>query len=283
MLNGITTAKHSLENESQISCLMTPPSSVTFKNSTKKDLRQSIGKWLQDLSSSQVDSPVQAGQVMEKSSVKPMQEICGQPPSKPFAKYDRNTSCWKTFQGFLPLITSGRFLGKWPKQGMIVDGIAYRLLPLVRGTKGNGCGLCAPVQHIRWGIPTSRDWKDTGELKNTCVNGYLGRQVLKGIRDTNTKQKFKLSTDSKKTTIIGVLNPTWVCWLMSYPINWTNPAKLKALQWLDWQTDPADEPNTQIPRTTTETAYRKIRLQQLGNAVVPQCVAFVLTKILKKH
>jgi hypothetical protein len=43
-----------------------------------------------------------------------------------------------------------------------------------------------------WGTPNSRDWKGTG------FDGQLGTQIG------------------------GQLNPTWVEWLMGFPLGWTD-------------------------------------------------------------
>jgi hypothetical protein len=55
--------------------------------------------------------------------------------------------------------------------------------------------------------PTTRDWKD-GTAKscaNVPVNSLLGRHVHQGQQDNG-----------------GRLNPTWVEWLMGYPLAWTD-------------------------------------------------------------
>jgi hypothetical protein len=57
----------------------------------------------------------------------------------------------------------------------------------------------------RWPTPTARDHKDTGDsvsLGTVPVNGLLGRAV-----------------EPSKTN--GSLNPTWVEWLMGFPLGWT--------------------------------------------------------------
>ena len=43
--------------------------------------------------------------------------------------------------------------------------------------------------------------------------------------------------ESKKT---GQLNPTWVAWLMGWPIGFESLDPLAELLWLDWSVDPAD-------------------------------------------
>ena len=38
----------------------------------------------------------------------------------------------------------------------------------------------------------------------------------------------------------GQLNPTWVGWLMGWPLNWESLDPLTSLTWLSWEVDPAD-------------------------------------------
>jgi hypothetical protein len=58
----------------------------------------------------------------------------------------------------------------------------------------------------RWPTPTTRDYKDTGDsIANGTVpvNGLLGRAV-------------------EPSKVNGSLNPTWVEWLMGFPLGWTD-------------------------------------------------------------
>jgi hypothetical protein len=71
---------------------------------------------------------------------------------------------------------------------------------------GNGAGIPLAVEVRRWPTPTSRDHKDTGDsIANGTVpvNGLLGRAVGPSM-------------------IGGALNPTWVEWLMGFPLGWTD-------------------------------------------------------------
>lgn len=43
----------------------------------------------------------------------------------------------------------------------------------------------------------------------------------------------------------GQLNPSWVCWLMGWPIGWTSLDPLNDILWLDWSVDPADSESTE--------------------------------------
>ena len=60
-----------------------------------------------------------------------------------------------------------------------------------------------PREVKTWPTPTSRDHKDTGDLESVPTNSLLGREV----------------GPSKAS---GSLNPTWVEWLMGFPIGWTD-------------------------------------------------------------
>ena len=153
------------------------------------------------------------------------------------ARYGRATSSWKTSQ----LCLDGdfqTFSGTWPRSGMIRNGIAYRLPPLVRRTYGTGFGSlpthsiptptasdhierkCTSTEALNyetnksvsldrfvnmWPTATSRDWKDGSAqaCKNVPTNSLLGREI------------------HQHTTEQGSLNPSWVEWLMGFPLEWT--------------------------------------------------------------
>jgi hypothetical protein len=108
----------------------------------------------------------------------------------------------------------------------------------------------------------------------------------------------------------GQLNPSWVCWLMGWPIGWTSLDPLNDILWLDWSVDPADSESTEqwaipnasarsgrnpntgsgeglyyqvrekgatenpiIPRIARGIKDRVNRLKALGNGQVPLCAA----------
>jgi len=77
----------------------------------------------------------------------------------------------------------------------------------------------------------------------------------------------------------GQLNPTWVEWLMGWPIGWTSMEPITDIDWRDWKTDPADE--GEVPRVATGIKHRVGRLKAIGNGQVPQ-VAAMAWNILNK-
>ena len=138
------------------------------------------------------------------------------------ARYDPATSSWRTSQLCLDGELS-EFSEIWPRSGTMRNGTAYQLPPLVRLTdeigsglwptptidgnynrKGasatSGDGLATAVQ--MWPTPTSRDWK----------HGSAAQFHKPRTEQLNDRIAF---TDG------GSLNPTWVEWLMGFPLGWT--------------------------------------------------------------
>ena len=146
------------------------------------------------------------------------------------AWFDRSTCSWRTWWrseagGWEP------FLGTWPRAGTMRHGIAYRLQPLAPLTRGTGSlyllgrwptpkagdaefGLprttgrpIEKVTHLAtaaryWPTPQARDYR-TGQFSRW-------QQARKGTRSRNLNDQ-----------VGGQLNPTWVEWLMGFPLGWT--------------------------------------------------------------
>lgn len=89
---------------------------------------------------------------------------------------------------------------------------------------GNGHGVVLGGQACQWATPTARDHKDGATtLENVEVNGLLGRQVLtSSLRPVlSINDGRELSPTAR--TLRPRLNPAFACWLMGWPIWWTNP------------------------------------------------------------
>ena len=147
-------------------------------------------------------------------------------------KFDPATSSWKTWQlCFIEGLET--FSETWPRSGTMRNGTAYLLPPLAPLTGGTGSGS--------WPTPTTRDHKDGAAtpwlLEHT--KSLLGRAVhlwptpqANDNRDRGNfssgavmrrqekgKQLYLSQTVSEST---GALNPTWVEWLMGFPLGWTD-------------------------------------------------------------
>ena len=115
-----------------------------------------------------------------------------------------------------------------PFRFVMRNGIAYRLPPLVPLTVGTESGLLptpvsydatpgGPNNHYKglghmarhkWPTPCAGDDRDRGNLSHKAIQRRqsLGKQLmLSMVVDKNS----------------GALNPTWVEWLMGFPLGWT--------------------------------------------------------------
>ena len=106
--------------------------------------------------------------------------------------------------------------------------------------------------------PTARDWK--GARKPETLK-QKGRTASNSLPD-----KIRSLDDTPKT-----LNPSWVEWLMGFPINHTSIDEEDEVHAnvSYWDIEP------DMPRVGSKVNNRKDRLKCMGNAVVPQCVAVI--------
>jgi hypothetical protein len=142
------------------------------------------------------------------------------------ASYDPDTSSWRTCQ----LSVFGglsEFSETWPRAGLMRSGTVYQRVPLVPLTREIESGLWpTPVAqeggvgknpaargrklHIevqKWPTPRREDYKGASS-KGPCAI----RRVATG--EANLPEAVQMDTP-------GPLNPTWVEWLMGYPLGWT--------------------------------------------------------------
>jgi hypothetical protein len=137
------------------------------------------------------------------------------------ANYDPESCLWKTSQRCL---VEGwtEFSETWPRSGMMRNGIAYQLPPLVRLTDATGSGLLATpttkanqlapsmmkhpsCRRLLYPTPVASDHRDRGGPSTPSVQ-----------RRASIGKSIELSM-----TVDGSLNPTWVEWLMGYPTGHT--------------------------------------------------------------
>jgi hypothetical protein len=179
----------------------------------------------------------------------PTAATCGPSTPDSFASLGPDGSWRKTCQGYSQITLDGSleaFSETWPRAGMTQSGRAFLLPTWGHRTDATGCGLL-PTPTVgdsrsagsrnlpgskahagvsltdyvkfgnsntpRWATPSSRDWKDTPGMARSGTNpdGSLRQRVDQLARQVYTE-----------TTSGGALNPTWVEWLMGYPLGWTD-------------------------------------------------------------
>ena len=169
--------------------------------------------------------------------VRGIQGICGESVSAPFAWYDPDTPYLRTSQASL-FQTGGdssiECCTVWPRSGMMRNGQLYRLHRSALPTGGKGSGL--------WPTPVANDDNKSPEAhmamkarmkggprkKPTSLN-VMVKGVERQMWPTPNANDAKNNGPRLHPTQIqlcqiagGALNPTWVEWLMGYPLGWTD-------------------------------------------------------------
>ena len=199
---------------------------------------ESIGQPWEPLTLWQEDTPANHSASPADEQVPMMNDISGQCSPTVFAWFDPDTQSWKTCQATF-LSDSEMSKPIWPRSGMTHDGIAYQLPPsaprtsateysLSLGTHGpNSDGLWPTAttgDHATrfaqggmplgmaarmWPTPTASSWSNQGS------RALLQQHVEQG--DITEEEKNQMVSGNG-----GRLNPTWVEWLMGFPIGWTD-------------------------------------------------------------
>jgi len=174
------------------------------------------------------------------------------------ASYDRNTSSWKMSQHSL-VEGLDEFLETWPRSGTTRNGIAYQLPPLALRTDGIESGswptprassamatnftqntlirtrgnLEEAVAQRMWPTPRAspnenRQTKLTPSQKagkhgiNLAAAVHLWpTPVSRMWKDSGCPSEFNRNEIPLAALVGGALNPTWVEWLMGFPLGWT--------------------------------------------------------------
>jgi hypothetical protein len=161
-------------------------------------------------------------------------------------KFDLNSSTWKTAQcSFLEDSTECSVT--LPRSGMTRDGLLWELPMLERPTSVTGFGLWpTPTTQdniqikgkgkrgttlggaVRmWPTPTFQDAEQAGSPKKRSLTLHRATQLYPtpGFNDfksgTGYEHGDKKPTPQLRHLSGGLLNPTWVEWLMGWPLGWT--------------------------------------------------------------
>ena len=181
-------------------------------------------------------------------------ETCGPQHSKSFAWLDRDSRCWRTWQGCLLTNTFEPFLESWPKAGLMQGGECYPQQKWERRISEIGCGYSFPTptttdcremsqsaakmaikkgQQVRlagairlWPTPSATDFKGSPSL---AVVNARAETSPRGVRLPEHVAKVE------QAEVGGKLNPMWVEWLMGWPIGWTDLKPLAMDKFLPWR------------------------------------------------
>lgn len=190
------------------------------------------------------------------------------------ARWDRDSCSWKIHPCLFPEAANVSSV-TLPRTGMMVSGIVSALTTRVRPTGEKGSGAWPtirasdgqrggrgdliqavrgnPNSHYRlWQTPVADDALDRERGKiNSRGEPKLSAQVKlwptpiategkRGRPNPNGKHPYSLTlfqTIKQQNPVSngGSLNPTWVEWLMGWPLGWTSMAPMPQATWDAWQ------------------------------------------------
>ena len=209
--------------------------------------------------SSVVDFHVRTLVQQGKAQVLTEKEVgCGEKWRGSFTKYDPDSSLWRTHQCSL-LGDLEPFSETWPQWGLMRNGECWEQTTLAQIIKGTESG-----SEQNWPTPTATDYMGAKQNGIESRNGrYVRTSLTTGVKfgakltdavNLEVKKKFptpKLSDYKDRGNMSnpsiqrraakgkqmdlsmvahpssGQLNPTWVEWLMGWPLGWT---ELKPLE-----------------------------------------------------
>jgi hypothetical protein len=207
-------------------------------------------------------SPQQEGEPESKAS----DLACGEKWLGWSAKFDPHTSTLRTAQCSL-LEEEPELLQTLPRSGMTRSGMLWERQTLVLRTSETESGS--------WPTPMSSEYKANKNYRPGRQNGLTqavmkwptptvcGNYNRKGLSETsgdglatavskwptptahNAKETDAPSEHSRNTPTFaaqagGILNPTWVEWLMGWPLGWTDLKPLEMDKFQQWQQQHSD-------------------------------------------
>lgn len=161
------------------------------------------------------------------------------------AKYDRASSSWRTPQCSL-LAGLDAFSATWPRWGTMRDGECWEHATPVRRISENESGS--------WPTPNKMDmraeasmcspeiWQERQEAKarqGICLHFPLRVAVMMWPSKPAKGQTYPPSQALRNTPPLNVvvggnMNPTWVEWLMGWPLGWTDLRPLETDRFQQW-------------------------------------------------
>jgi len=150
------------------------------------------------------------------------------------AKFDPVTSTLRTAQCSL-LEEEPESLQTLPRSGMTRNGMLWARQTLVHRTSETGFGLLpTPLASIAThGGPNQRDSSGRPGLQMAAMNWPT--PTAHNAKETNAPSEHNRNTLTLAAQAGGSLNPTWVEWLMGWPLGWTDLKPLETDKFQQWQ------------------------------------------------
>ena len=216
-LSSIPSVSRSLRPGSGMDTSRTRPSGTTSRPLTENP---GLDRWISLLRASRASRSLRPG----GEGLSEIPAICG---LRPFASLGRSgpRGCyWRTSPDCStnPTDTLERYSETWPRAGIMLDGDAYRLRPLVPPTFGIGCGLLgtpsASMGYLYLGCLRAKETWETSAYLNAHL---LGMEL--GLKGRSKYRGPKMCC-----------HPDFAEWMMGWPIGWSALEPLETARFRRW-------------------------------------------------
>jgi hypothetical protein len=225
---------------------------MTYKPLTESRGEELLTLFLAGFHARTYQQPEKAQGLMERD------QECGNTWRGWLAKYDPDTSLWRTAQCSL-LEDLNESLATLPRSGMTRSGLLWELPMLEQTIKETGFGLSEKLptplasdwkargpnskqqgllEKVKWPTPDANSGKrgaqpnwtpkrKSGQPAQYTINQAVRDKMFPTPTCHNAKEcaspsEYNRNTPTLATHAGGKLNPTWVEWLMGWPLEWTD-------------------------------------------------------------
>jgi hypothetical protein len=157
----------------------------------------------------------------------------------------RGGAVWGLTMSERPITASAS--GYWPTPNVPNGGrVMNQNDVLSKGMTARGKRQVDLASAVRlWPTPDASDWKQDGlEASQRRIEKYSTVSLNAAVRlwatptvhgNTNRKGASPTSGDGLRTQVGGALNPTWVCWLLGWPLDWEALGPLSPQMFHAWR------------------------------------------------
>jgi hypothetical protein len=243
------------------------PSGMTLEPSMES---RGVAWWMSSLAASRAKTLAQRVKVQDSTA---SEAASGWKWHESSVKFDPASRSWKTRQCSL-LGDLESFSGTWPRWGMMRDGECWEQSTPALRTSETESGLSqVPTPRVTnhqknsrdkyvslgawvklWPTPNASDNRPRATAASTERRRKLGKQISleaavkyptpksRDWKDTGTVPPSRVLDPGKdtlgqhvaRTEPGGSLNPTWVEWLMGWPLGWTDSAQSAMDKFRQW-------------------------------------------------
>lgn len=247
---------------------MPSPSGMTCEHSTES---LGLASWMSSLAASRARTSARPEAEQASTAHAP---ACGEKWPESFARWDRDSSSWKTPQCSL-LAGLDEFSETWPRWGMMLRGECSELSMPAHLTSETESGLWPTpncpnggrsVAHVTdwrgrtayhngkkvqvglesavrmWPTPLASDGAkggpnqrgSKGDLRLSSAVRLFPTPTCQDAKNNGAPSQMERNTKPLNAEIGGPLNPTWVEWLMGWPLGWTDCAASATDRFRQW-------------------------------------------------